>query len=121
MSDLGRKNVSDKVSEAVTPDNQKSTLEKTKETVTDRVDEFAGKNVPEDQKSFGQTISDKVQSGHEDAKEAVNKDQATLADTVGEYVESAKEQAANAAEYISGVVSGGAEGAKKASDDITKK
>ena len=46
MSDLGRKNVSDKVSEAITPDNQKSTLEKTKETVTDRVDEFAGKEHP---------------------------------------------------------------------------
>lgn len=121
MSDLGRKNIPDKVSEAVTPESDKSGLQKTKETVTDKVDEFAAKNTPDNQKSFGQTISDKVQEGHDDAKKAVNKDQATLADTVGEYVEAAKEQAANAAEYISGVVSGGAEGAKKASDDITKK
>ena len=41
MSDLGRKNVSDKVTEAVKPDSEKSTLEKAKESATDGLDSLS--------------------------------------------------------------------------------
>lgn len=42
MSDTGRKDISSKVSEGVTPDSQKSTVDKTKESVTDTTDKIAG-------------------------------------------------------------------------------
>lgn len=119
MSDAGRKPFTDKVSEAITPESQKSTLEKGKEAVTNAVDGFAAKHTPDSQKSFGQTISDNAKAGSDDAKAAVQKEQAkvqgheaTLAETAGEYIEAAKEQVANAAQYVSSVVSGATEGAK---------
>lgn len=117
MSDFGRKSFTDKATEAVTPESQKSTFEKASESVTDAVDGFVGKHTPDSQKSFGQTVSDNAKQGHDDAKEAVNKNQHTLAETASEYVEAAKEQVANAANYVSSVVTGATEGAKKASDE----
>lgn len=43
MSDFGRKDFSQSAKEAITPDSQKSTLEKAKESVTDTADRLAGK------------------------------------------------------------------------------
>lgn len=127
MSDAGRKPFTDKVSEAITPESQKSTFEKGKEAVTDAVDGFAAKNVPDNQKSFGQTVADNVKAGHDDAKVAVEKEKAdaqhqgaTLTETAGEYFEAAKEQVANAAHYVSEVVTGATEGAKTAASDAKK-
>lgn len=127
MSDAGRKPFSDKVSEAVTPESQKSTFEKGKESVTGAVDDFAAKNIPDNQKSFGQTVADNVKAGHDDAKAAVGEESAkaqqhgaTLSETAGEYFDAAKEQVANAAQYVSGVVTGATEGAKTAADDAKK-
>ncbi|ODV70040.1 hypothetical protein HYPBUDRAFT_95311, partial [Hyphopichia burtonii NRRL Y-1933] len=114
MSDLGRKNVSDKVNEAVQPDSEKSALDKTKEQVTDKLDKVAAKGTPEDQKSFAQTISDNIQTGHDDAKKKIGDDESTLADTASQYVDAAKEQIGNAAQYVSGVVTGAKEGASEA-------
>lgn len=116
MSDLGRKNFSDKASEAIKPESEKSTLEQTKNTVTDKIDEFAGKGVPDNQKSFTQTAADHAKQGHDDAKSAVNDNQQTLADTAAQYVDAAKEQAGKAAEYVSSVVTGATEGAKTGAD-----
>lgn len=121
MSDLGRKDVSEKVTEAVKPDSEKSTLEKAKESATDGLDKFAAKGTPENQKSFTQTVADNVQQGHDDAKKTASHEQATLAETASEYVDAAKEQIANAAQYVSGVVTGATEGAKDASNDLNKK
>lgn len=117
MSDAGRKSFTDKVSETVTPDSQKSTLQKASETVTDTVDGFVGKNTPDSQKSLGQTVADNAKQGHDDAKEAVNKNEHTLAETASEYVEAAKEQVANAAQYVSSVVTGATEGAKTGAEE----
>lgn len=119
MSDLGRKDFSDKVSEAVKPESEKSTLEQTKNTVTDKLDEYAGKGTPDNQKSFTQSAADHAKQGHDDAKDAVNKDQQTLADTAAQYVDAAKEQVGNAAEYVSSIVTGATEGAKTGAE--TKK
>lgn len=120
MSDLGRKNVSDKVSEAIKPDTEKTTLEKAKETITNKADELGAKGTPEDQKSFGQTVSDNIQQGHSDAKKAVSGEGQTLTETVNSYVEAGKEQLENAAQYVSGVVTGATEGAKTAASDAKK-
>lgn len=120
MSDAGRKNFSDKVSETVKPDSQKSTLEKGKEVVTDKLDGLAANTVPDSEKSFGQTVADNAKKGHDDAKAAANENQATLAETAQEYFEAAKTEAAKAAEYVSSVVTGGIEGAKNASDNTKK-
>ncbi|CAD1809477.1 Heat shock protein 9/12 family protein [Candida parapsilosis] len=127
MSDAGRKNFSDKLSESLTPESEKSTLEKGKEAVTDKVDDFAGKTVPDNQKSFGQTVADDAKKGSDDAKAAVEKEKAaadqqgqSLAETAQEYVEEAKKQISNAAEYVSGVVSGATEGAKTGGESTKK-
>ncbi|KAK6197418.1 heat shock protein 9/12-domain-containing protein [Scheffersomyces amazonensis] len=120
MTDLGRKNLSDKLNESVTPDSQKTTYDKAKETVTDKLDSFAARNTPDNQKSFSQTVADKAQIGSEDAKEAAGQKQESLSETASGYVEQAKEAIGNAAEYVSGVVSGANEGAKTGAE-ATKK
>ncbi|ODV82258.1 uncharacterized protein CANTADRAFT_43469 [Suhomyces tanzawaensis NRRL Y-17324] len=112
MSDLGRKNLSDKITESVKPDSEKTTIEKAKEQVTSTVDDLARKATPEEQKSFSQTVADNVKEGHDDAKDAAQKNQATLVETASEYVDAAKEQVANAAQYVSSVVTGAKDGAE---------
>ena len=120
MSDAGRKNFSDKVTESITPESQKTFGDKAKESVTDAADKFAANVTPNDQKSFGQTVADSTRQGHDDAKKATSEHQATLAETAEQYIDAAKEQVANAAEYISSVVTGALEGAKKSADETKK-
>ncbi|QPG76526.1 hypothetical protein FOA43_003915 [Brettanomyces nanus] len=58
MSDTGRKKFTDKVSEAVQPENDKSGYQKVKESATDAADKLA-KNVQKDSdKGVFQKISD---------------------------------------------------------------
>lgn len=120
MSDTGRKPLTDKVSEAVKPDSEKTTFERAKEGVTDTVDSFASKATPNDQKSFTQNVADSTKEGHDDAKAKVGEHEATFAETALTYVEAAKEQVANAANYVSGVVTGATEGAKQATETSEK-
>ena len=60
MSDTGRKDISDKIESAVKPDSQKSTLDKGKDTITDKVDNFVGDNTRSGDKSFVQQASDAI-------------------------------------------------------------
>lgn len=60
MSDLGRKDIGDKVKSTVKPDSEKSNFENLKDTVTDKVDNAASKGTPNDQKSYVQQASDAV-------------------------------------------------------------
>ncbi|CAD1808550.1 unnamed protein product [Candida parapsilosis] len=60
MSDLGRKDLGDKVESKVKPDSQKSTFEQAKDKVTDAVDSLAGKGTSENDKSATQSASDAV-------------------------------------------------------------
>lgn len=60
MSDAARKDVSDKVSSAVKPDSQKSTIELAKDKVTDTVDNLVGDNSRSGDKSVTQQASDSV-------------------------------------------------------------
>ncbi|QPG77281.1 hypothetical protein FOA43_004689 [Brettanomyces nanus] len=110
MSDLGRKNLSDKVTEGITPNSQKSAYQKAKETVTDEVDKFASKATPDKEKSFTQTASDKAQKGSDEAKKSVGENKAGISETAGEYLEAGKKAVGEAAEYISGVVNGAKKG-----------
>jgi hypothetical protein len=59
MSEAGRKDWSTKAKEGITPDSSKSTLDKTKEGVTDTMDKVAGETQPDSQKSAGQSAFDK--------------------------------------------------------------
>ena len=59
MSDSGRKDFSTKAKEEVTPDSSKSTLDKTKENVTDGVDRVAGETQSDSSKGAGQAAFDK--------------------------------------------------------------
>lgn len=119
MSDFGRKPVSDKIAEKVTPESEKSTLDQAKQTISGGVDKAVAGATPDNQKSFTQTISDNVQQGHDDAKKAVNQEP-TLAETAAEYVDLAKKEVAGAAAYVSEVITGATEGAKTADADAKK-
>lgn len=110
MADAGRKDFSQKISEAVKPDSEKSLYEKTKESVTDTADKISSEVTPDNQKSFGQSVADHAQKGHDDAKK-------TWGETANEYLEEGKKAVAEAAEYVSGAVTGAKEGA----EDYTKK
>merc|ERR1712110_400967 len=62
MSQAGRKDFTDKLSEGVTPDSQKSTGEKLSEKATDAYDKVANAVEPESQKSTTQKVGDKFES-----------------------------------------------------------
>lgn len=59
MSDSARKDFSTKAKEELTPDSSKSTLDKTRESVTDTVDRVAGESQSDSQKSTTQSAFDK--------------------------------------------------------------
>ncbi|CCH44331.1 hypothetical protein BN7_3893 [Wickerhamomyces ciferrii] len=64
MSDLGRKDFTDKAKEAVKPDDQKSYLEQAKEALTGKTDDLQKNFQPEDAKSATQKAGDFLQGGN---------------------------------------------------------
>lgn len=68
MADKGRKNFSDKLSDAMTPDSQKSTWDKTSEQVGDKFDEAKGKMQPEEDKGMFQKIGDALSGSNSGSK-----------------------------------------------------
>lgn len=120
MADAGRKDFSSKLSEAVKPESEKSTFDKAKETATDYLDKAAAKMTPDSEKSFGQTVSDHIQQGHDDAKSKVDAEGKTWSDSANELLENGKKAVSEAAEYVSGAVTGAKEGADKGVSDAKK-
>jgi len=59
MADSGRKDWTTKAKEEITPDSSKSTLDKTKENVTDGVDRVHGEAQSDSSKGVGQAAFDK--------------------------------------------------------------
>ena len=59
MSDIGRKDWSTKAKEGITPDSSKSTVDKTKEDVTNTIDKVSGEIHPDSHKSAAQSAFDK--------------------------------------------------------------
>jgi Heat shock protein 9/12 len=59
MSDIGRKDWSTKAKEGITPDSSKSTLDRTKEGVTDTVDKVSGEAQSDSSKGTAQSAFDK--------------------------------------------------------------
>jgi hypothetical protein len=60
MSDPGRKSLSRQVTEKTTPDSQKTTGEKIKETLTGTVDRVKAAVTPDSQKSVTQQAADRT-------------------------------------------------------------
>ncbi|KAF8424133.1 putative chaperone/heat shock protein Hsp12 [Tirmania nivea] len=60
MSDIGRKDFSTTAQEKLTPDSSKSTLDKTKETITNTADRIAAGTQPDSSKSTSQEAFDKT-------------------------------------------------------------
>ncbi|KAF1943139.1 hypothetical protein EJ02DRAFT_421556 [Clathrospora elynae] len=67
MSDIGRKGLGEQASEKMTPDSQKSTLDKASETLSGAGDRVAGAVQPEGQKSTGQKVGDAARGGSDNA------------------------------------------------------
>lgn len=103
MSDAGRKDFSQKISEGVKPDSQKSYVEQGKEKVTDAADRVAGAVQPEKDKGIAQGTHDAAKRGKEDAGGE------SFADTARDYVDAAKVKLNDAVEYVSSSVHGGEE------------
>lgn len=110
MADAGRKDFSTKLSEAVTPDSEKSNYQKVKESVTDTLDKGASKLTPEEDKSLGQSVGDSIQKGHDDAKKS-------WSESANDMINDGKQAVADAAEYVSSAVTG----AKHGAEDATRK
>lgn len=66
MSDLGRKDIGDKVKSAVKPDSEKSNLEHFSDKISDKVDNAIGDNTSNEGKSFVQQASDAIFGSKED-------------------------------------------------------
>jgi hypothetical protein len=60
MSDPGRKSLSTQTAEKVTPDSQKTTGEKVKETLTGTVDRVKAAITPDSRKSVTQQTADRT-------------------------------------------------------------
>ncbi|CCG20979.1 hypothetical protein CORT_0A05920 [Candida orthopsilosis Co 90-125] len=60
MSDLGRRDIGDKLESKVKPDSQKSLFEQTKDKIANAADDLAGKGTSENDKSIPQKASDTV-------------------------------------------------------------
>ncbi|KAL2042702.1 hypothetical protein N7G274_004461 [Stereocaulon virgatum] len=84
MSDAARKDFTDKAQEKLTPESQKSTLDKAKEGVTNAGDSVAGAVQPEGDKSVTQTLSDSISTNPGEES----------------YVDSAKKAVGDAVEYV---------------------
>ncbi|KAI9670265.1 MAG: hypothetical protein M1831_006479 [Alyxoria varia] len=68
MSEPGRKNISDKFSESVTPDSSKSTAQKAKEGITDTGDKVAREGTTNESKSAPQKLADSAGSTKDEQK-----------------------------------------------------
>ncbi|KAK9323592.1 heat shock protein 9/12-domain-containing protein [Lipomyces orientalis] len=106
MTDAGRKNVSDKVSDTVTPDSQKSYAEQMKEQVTGAYDKAARGLQPEESKSTSQSRIDTVIGKASEARDTTKGYEQSFVDTAKQYATSAQKSATealhSASEYLSG-------------------
>ena len=66
MSDANRKNVSTQIAEKTTPDHEKTTGERIKETVTGFTDRVKAAVTPDSQKSVSQQAVDKTRGATDD-------------------------------------------------------
>ena len=64
MSDFGRKDLSTQIAEKATPQSQKTTGEKLKESVTGAVDKAKAVVTPNSQKSIPQQVADETRGTH---------------------------------------------------------
>ncbi|KAK9316818.1 heat shock protein 9/12-domain-containing protein [Lipomyces starkeyi] len=106
MTDAGRKPVSDKVSDTMTPDSQKSYAEQVKEQVTGVYDKVARDLQPEESKSTFQSAADTVTGKSSDAKDTADTHHQSFVESAKQYASSAQKSAADtlhsAGEYLSG-------------------
>ncbi|KAK9389034.1 heat shock protein 9/12-domain-containing protein [Lipomyces mesembrius] len=106
MSDTGRKPFSDKVSDTMTPDSQKSYAEQAKEQVTGAYDKVARDVQPGESKSTSQSAADTVTGKSSDAKDTSATHQQSFVESAKQYASSAQKSAADtlhsAGEYLSG-------------------
>ncbi|KAF8502100.1 heat shock protein 9/12-domain-containing protein [Russula emetica] len=83
MSDQGRQSLTDKATNAMKPDSEKSTTEHMGDKIKGTADNIASKVQPESQKSSGQKVGDALDHGGDDtslvdkAKNAVGLDRGT--------------------------------------------
>lgn len=89
MSDPGRKNVSDKISESLKPESEKTLNEQVSERVTDAFDKMAASAQPDSEKSVSQKAIDVFSGAKDDTKAAAKQQEASLADSAKQALDAA--------------------------------
>jgi len=102
MSDPGRKSVGDQFAEKITPESQKSTLDKASESASSTYDSVAGSLQPGDSKSTSQKLTDETSSAAGSAKEDGQSYMQQASDMAANVLESAQKGASDLASAISG-------------------
>ncbi|RVX69456.1 hypothetical protein B0A52_06519 [Exophiala mesophila] len=106
MSDLGRKPLTDQAQEKLTPDSQKSTLDKATESVTGTADNIAGAVQPGDSKSTSQKLADETtsqgKSAYDTAADTLSSAGKSISDTVNKGTQQGSSNAGAAQESTKG-------------------
>ncbi|KAG5356225.1 Heat shock protein [Yarrowia sp. B02] len=91
MSQAGRKDFTDKLSEGLQPDSTKSTGEKLSEKATDAYDKVASAVEPNSQKSATQKAGDTLESDASKAKSDISSETSKLQKEGESYIDQAKD------------------------------
>ncbi|CAR28426.1 ZYRO0F03696p [Zygosaccharomyces rouxii] len=112
MSDPTRKGFTEKVSENVKPQEQKSYLEQGKEYLTDSADKVQSKIHPEQDKSATQKVGDTLEGKSGGKQESWSETAQRYGEHAKEYAEQAREKINDTINSHTGGSSGGTHGPK---------
>jgi len=102
MSDTGRKDFTEQVSDKITPDSQKSFTEKASENVSGTYDKAASSLQPESEKSTTQELGDSTRSGADDAQNDGKTYLESAQQTASDVTNVAADKVKAAADYVAG-------------------
>ncbi|PQE07208.1 chaperone heat shock hsp12 protein [Rutstroemia sp. NJR-2017a BVV2] len=102
MSDALRKDNTDKLTDKLTPDSQKSTLEQASDKTSGLADKAAGAVQPSDSKSTTQKASDSVQGTTDDAQKQGQGVLGSVSDAAGNAANTVSDTLSNTANSLTG-------------------
>ncbi|KAI9813543.1 MAG: hypothetical protein M1832_006274 [Thelocarpon impressellum] len=113
MTDTGRKGAGQQLQEKVTPDSQKSAVDKLSENVSGTVDKGLGAVQPESEKSTTQKLSDSTRSNADSAQNQGKTWTQSAQETASGVAQKASDTLNQAADYIKGTAGNTGAGSTK--------
>ncbi|KAL6242716.1 hypothetical protein RBB50_010362 [Rhinocladiella similis] len=120
MSDTGRKPLSDRVGETITPDSQKTYADQAKETATGTLDNIAGMVQPGDSKSTSQKLSDEASSKTGSTQDTASNLTQKASSTAGSTFENVQTKAADLGGQISDNTAAAQKNIQETASNITQ-